>query len=243
MKSLKCFLSAFAIILSLLLLGFQTPAFAQVLIDSDFFRDPSSSSEFLLEDQDLVIEDAEGRIRIRLDAQGSEIFMFDSDGTTQTLRIDSQGNIFAGGGNQNNGDGDLVLVPNGKPLNSANASIQLNGNAASALFGGNGKDGQLQLERADGRPTVFIDGKSGQIISRANAVLGSNGIDAASIYIESINPGLAVLDTTGGNKLGFAMRTDRNGTLSFLSGDLNGITGRLLVLAQDGSVCLGACSN
>lgn len=247
-----------------------------------------NAQDLVLENRDLVIEDDDGDVRVRIDATTGSYFG-NTEGERRAFHLDQPGaNMFLGGSGspQSNDDGDLLLFSDTATAQEVGqASIHLDGGRGVILLGGAGETGQmaisaangaqrvfldagnaelilgngaqgqpgpglrgrLSLRNADGDTTAAIDGAAGriranQIISRASGAGGANGIDSASIFVESRNPALALLDTTGGNTTGWYVQAGSSGRLIFHPGTTGGLDGRVLVLSPDGGVCLGACN-
>ncbi|MEM7721191.1 MAG: hypothetical protein AAF376_02350 [Pseudomonadota bacterium] len=181
-----------------------------------------------------------------------DILLFSDTATAQevgqaSIHLDGgRGVIFLGGAGET---GQMALrADDGAQrvfLDAGNAELILgNGDQGQP---GPGHRGRLSLRNADGDTTAAIDGAAGriranQIISRANGQGGADGIDSASIFVESRNPALALLDTSGGNSSGWYVQSSSTGRLIFHPGTTAGLDGRVLVLSPDGGVCLGACN-
>jgi hypothetical protein len=174
-----------------------------------------------------------------------DIVLFSETATDQqtsnaSIHLDGgEGLIRLGGGGET---GQMVLR---NP--AGDQHILLDGGDALAVVGNTGQRGRLELRNAQGNATVDIDGAEGrlraeQIISRANGRGGAEGIDSASVLIESRNPALAFRDTTGGNQTGWYVQTGSTGRLLFQAGTTSGLGETVLVLEPDGSVCLGNCN-
>ena len=93
---------------------------------------------------------------------------------------------------------------------------------------------------------VTVNGNSGQfagrqIVSAHSTAAGTRGIDTASIYVQSRNPAVGLLDNTDGNTDGWVMQASSGGALSFSAGDTDGLSGQVFVLQPDGDVCIGVC--
>lgn len=139
-------------------------------------------------------------------------------------------------------DGRLVLRDG-----AGRQRILLSGKTADLTLGQEGRDGDVFVRDANGDPTVTLDGAQGlvqanQIVSSHAASGGSEGIDTASIYLESRNPAIGLRDTTGGNTQGWFVQAGSSGGLNFNAGDPNGLGNRVFVLEPDGAVCIGACN-
>jgi len=202
--------------------------------------------------------DPNGRRVILMDQSGANVFLggngtgsdgdivLFSDGVSDqatgnaSIHLDAgAGVIRLGGGTER---GQMVL------RNAAgDQHILLDGGDASAFIGNTGHRGRLEVRDANGTATAAIDGAAGriranQVISRHSGQGGAEGIDSASVYVESRNPAIALLDTTSGNTQGWYVQAGSTGRLVFSAGDTGGLANRVLVLEPDGGVCLGSCN-
>ncbi len=191
-----------------------------------------------------LIEQAGRNMWLGSGGAGGDIVLLPKGKTGQTLdnasvHIDGDGgNLILGGAET---DGQLVLrTKAGKQV------ISLDGKTADLILGQEGQDGDVLVRNATGNPTITLDGASGQvdagqIISNHSASGSSGGIDTAAVYVESKNPAVSLLDTSGGNSRGWMIQAGSTGSLVFNPGNLTGLNDRVFVLQPDGGVCIGAC--
>ena len=133
------------------------------MADGVVFKPPGSDGSLTLEG-DLEIRDPRGRIRLRLDAEGGQLFVFNAEKEI-IARIDEESRLWLGG---HGTDGDVMLLPRSANHQSSElATIRLVGDPAQAWVGGKGNDGNLVIVSADReqRLLVGIDSstKAGQI--------------------------------------------------------------------------------
>jgi len=211
-QTLHRWLSAKELLATRIWLGIAGLIIILLLSDVTSAQITAPSNDFVLDNRDLVIRDSADRVRIRLDAQSGDIRVFDTDGNTVTLIEEEGRNMWLGG---NGRAGDLILMPrDATGQNLEDASVHING-----------ADGQIV---------------AGQMAS-THEFSAADGIDTASVYVESSNPAIGLLDNTGGNEDGWVIQAGRAGNLVFNSGGPNEVGGRIFELQPDGTVCIGAC--
>lgn len=196
--------------------------------------------------QDLVLSDAAGNERLRLDASTGTISIRTEDGEV-IVRIDPDGRNFLLGGFGR--DGDLLLFPrNANSHNASGASIHLNGDTPSIRIGRQSQGGQLsvggpghqieaqgvdgrillkegvaRLQNGSGQSRITLNGPS------ANATFGGSGVDGEVIIRDAAGNRTIFLNGATANA---AFGTSGNAGAVFVkdgNGDdavvLNGATG------------------
>lgn len=188
-KSLKSLFFLTALIISFVMLIFQPPAFSQT--SGDLAEPSIGGSDFVIENRDLVIEDSLERIRVRWDSSTGDIRIFDENGDIIFFLQTDGTNAWLGG--EGEGGGNLVLLPrNGEQQNLDDASMQFDGDNASARIGGGGQNGKMVFRKGNREQTILLDGENADII------LGQNGEDG-DVFVrnEDGNTTIRVNGTTG----------------------------------------------
>jgi hypothetical protein len=158
---------------------------------------------------DLIIRDAAGNARVRIEGATGEISVF-GDAGTEVLRLTGSGDVRTGGNGVN---GALTLQST-----DGSDRIRLQGSNANAWLGGNGTDGDVALfaEGGDnatlGASTIHLAGAAGDI--RA----GGNGVNGA----------LTLQDTQGSDRI----RLQGSNANAWLGG--NGADGDVALFAEGG---------
>jgi len=95
MKAIQYFVCCLIVFMSMIFWFMPGPAFAQRLAPFDSVL-KDNTNDFVLENKDLVVKDRGGKVRLRFDIQsGGDFIQFGEDGTSQTLRLNSGGQIIS----------------------------------------------------------------------------------------------------------------------------------------------------
>jgi hypothetical protein len=118
---------------------------------------------------DIVVKDANGNVRIRLDHETGGIFIHNGDGDI-VFHLEMPGNNLRFGGH--NRDGDLLLYSkSASNLLEDEATFHLDSEHGEVRLGGNRTAGKLVCLAKDGKQTAFLNGANGDM------TLGGNGRD------------------------------------------------------------------
>jgi hypothetical protein len=188
----------------------------------------------------------------------------DQDLTNARVHIDGDtGTQSLGGAGRN---GQLVLRDS-----AGRQRVLVSAQMADLILGQEGAAGDVFVRNSEGEPMVTLRGASGQVTAgdvfvrnsegenmvtlsgasgrvaagqmvSAHSASGSEGIDTASVYLESGNPAIGLRDNTGGNSQGWMIEANNAGSLSFSAGTTNGLNEQVFVLQPDGGVCIGSCN-
>ncbi|MEM7539523.1 MAG: hypothetical protein AAF639_45625 [Chloroflexota bacterium] len=155
-------------------------------------------------DGDVVLTDASGRTRIRLDHERGNIFVYNEDGDLVFQWQMPESHLRFGGRNQ---DGDLLMFPAGADIaNNGEATIQIDANSGNIFAGGAGADGDLILRSDTRQNRIRLDAGGG------NAWLGGNGADGDIALFASSGDNQSVEQATiylnGGNIIAGGQGTD-----------------------------------
>ena len=195
---------------------------------------------------DLVIKASDGTVRIRLDRESGDIFVFNDDGE-QVFRLEAEGGNLRVGGN--GGDGDILVyrrnADNAGPARSA--ASHLSGNEGLLFVGGDTTNGKLVARDAEGRQTVFLEASQAQLVAGANGVSGrifvQDGEERATFGVEggSLRLGgaetegkLEIRNTEGESTFNFRANGGGPGPEAMLDIGGNEVNGSCRILARDG---------
>ena len=154
------------------------------------FDDFVTGEDFVLRGKDLVIRDNQDRIRMRFDAQTSDIRIFGPGGNLIALFEQRGRNLWIGGHNRG---GDLVLLPRaGTDQTLDNASIHFDGTDATQRIGGGGVDGRIVLRDGQAGQRIFLNG------ANADALLGGAGADGDVVVRDNAGQPTLRLDGQSG---------------------------------------------
>jgi hypothetical protein len=203
----------------------------------------------------IVLIEHQGRnLFLGGNGRGGDLVLLPGGAATQDL---SKASVHLDGdnGTQTIGGGGAhgrLVVKNG----SGKQRIFLSGETADLILGQEGGDGDIIVRNASGVPKIKLDGASGgvqastiqagqingsQILSNHSSSGPSQGIDSASVYIESNDPAIGLRDTTNGNTNGWYVQSSSDGRLLFSTGTTSGLNKVVFVLNPNGALCLGAC--
>ena len=195
---------------------------------------------------DLVIKASNGTVRIRLDRETGDIFVFNDDGEP-VFRLEAEGGNLRVGGN--GGDGDIVVfrrdADNAGPARLA--ASHLSGNEGLLFIGGDTTNGKLVARDAEGRQTVFLEASQAQVVAGANGVSGKMSVqDAEERVTFVVEDGLLRLggaeaegrleirNTEGDNTFHFRADGGGPGPEAMLDIGGNGVNGSCRILLHDG---------
>ena len=167
--------------------------------------------------EDLEAKDGAGRVRARIDGDGTGMRFFDENGK-QLFHLELPGcNLRLGGQGQ---DGDIIVFRRAaKTLEGFNRSVlHFNGEQAALRLGGKGRAGSQVCVDKDGQPAVVLDGSAARIIS------GGNGADG-ELRLRMADGSVTVRAQAQGGDPGPVATLDVGG---------NGATGAIRILDADG---------
>lgn len=109
--------------------------------------------------QDLVLQDRDGRKRLRLDAATGTISIRTAEGKLVLLLEAERANVWLGGSGQ---DGDLLLFPDAaSSFEIDQATVHLNAGQPSLRLGNRQHAGQVSIE--GGQHRIELDGSAGRV--------------------------------------------------------------------------------
>ena len=228
-----------------LALGTASPVSAQNAPALDFV--PATDDDIVVNNADIIVN-TNGRERIRLDGSDGSVGLRptgtpNENAETTSVHLGSNGSQTLGGAGT---DGLLVL------RNGANRPrISMHADTGDVVVGLDGSRGRVTVRNAAGNRTIRLDGESGRLGAREVETSGqiksehsssgeARGVDTASLYLESRNPAIGLLDTTSDNIQGWYIQSGSEGQLVFKAGTTGGLEATMFTMSPDGAICLGA---
>lgn len=149
-------------------------------------RVQTPNNDFIL-DRDLIIEDANGVERIRLDHETGGVIIRNRSNEI-VFRWEMPGNNLRFGGQGR--DGDLLIFPDSATnlLNDEQSTFHFNGQQGSLRLGGGVIPGQLVCLDDQSNQTIFLNGASGEVAIGANGQNGNlvlqNGDNELALHLD-----------------------------------------------------------
>ena len=180
---------------------------------------------------DVVVKDANGVVRIRLDHETGSFFIHNRDGDI-VFHWEMPGNNLRFGGHDRDGD-LLIFDKSATNLREDQAIFHLDSQRGVVQVGGNEIAGQLICLDAHGNQTVFLDGTEG------NIAVGANGQDG-NLFVQNANNLATIhLDGAQGNIIAGSDNQDGDLFITNSGGEtvihLNGQHSRLIIKNNEGN--------
>lgn len=153
--------TACALIVSTTMIIFIDDALGQNTATGVLTGPDAQQNDFVLKDKDLVMRDENNKVVFRLEGQTGDFRVFNKQRKVIASMEARGANLSLGGHGRG---GDLVLFP--RTANNQNligASVHIDGSNGKQKLGGGGTNGELGLINSEGKASVLIAAKTGEL--------------------------------------------------------------------------------
>ena len=190
---------------------------------------PRNATNGQLGQSSVHLDGSNGTARFGAGGTNGRVVLQSADGSQRILLDGVSGDIVLG---QEGAHGDLFVR-------------DASGTGRARIDGSNGRITASRVTLGSGASRVDLNGANGAIdAGRMTLTTGgtdAQGADAATLALLNADPSIGLIDTSGGNTLGWYIQAGQAGQLLIQKGSTSSVGATVFVLNQDGSVCLGAC--